>query len=148
MNIKSGAEEISSKYRVKKRRIIYLLFAVSVAYGVICCFMPPGRDPLGFVLRLPLLVLGVSWCFADAAERNFKIGLVLKILLVLFWIIGFPIYLFRTRKLKAFKTLGLAFLVMLVMLACYFGAVFITLQIIDTWQLNDGTFNDVLMEPI
>ena len=52
----------------------------------------------------------VIWCHADAVTRNFQIGRGLRLGLLFVLPIAFPYYLFSTRGIKAFITLGLVIL--------------------------------------
>ena len=73
----------------------------------------------------------ISWCFTDAAERDHRIGRAMRLLLILLFIVGFPIYLLQTRGFGGFKTLGLTLLLALAMFACMYTAGLVTLFIGD-----------------
>ncbi len=113
-------------YAVKKQRIILMLLAYSTFLGFLEVIFPDTDAPTDFVVGLPLLILGVSWCFTDAAERNFRVGRVTSLLLILFLALGLPIYLLRTRGFGGFKTLALTLCLIGVMLACMVVAAFVT----------------------
>lgn len=44
------------------------------------------------------LIFLLSWCSADAKERNFEFTLGQKILIILFALIGLPYYFFKSRE--------------------------------------------------
>lgn len=113
----------------KKRRILILLLAYSAILGVVSCFLPEEDRALDFIVGLPLLILGISWCFTDAAERDHRIGRLMTFLLVLVFIVGLPIYLLQTRGIGAFKSLGLTLLLVAAMFACLFATGFATLYV-------------------
>ncbi len=127
----------SVDYAAKKRRILIILLAYSAILGVVSCFLPEEDRALDFVVGLPLLILGVSWCFTDAIEREHRIGRVTRLLLILLFIVGFPIYLLQTRGFRGFKSLGLTLLLVAAMFACMFTTYHITLFIGDVTGLWD-----------
>ena len=55
---------------------------------------------------LIILYLILSWCHADAEERAFSWPRGMSLMIVAVALIGVPIYLFRSRGLKAWKSLG------------------------------------------
>jgi len=121
-------EEIPEEdYAEKKRRIIKMLFAYSVIVGVVTVFLPEEDPFLDLVIGLPLLGLTMSWCFADADERDRQIGGFTKGLLVLIFFLGFPLYVFQSRGIKGFKTLCLAILLVAAMFVCMVASMFLTL---------------------
>ena len=113
-------------YAVKKRRIILMLLAYSAILGIIAVIFPDKDPPTDFVFFLALLILGVSWCFTDAAERNYRMGRLMSLLLILFLGIGLPIYFLRTRGFGAFKALAFTLLLVGAMCTCMFVAAFAT----------------------
>ena len=63
----------------------------------------------------------------------------MTLLLVLLFVVEFPIYLLQTRGLGAFKTLGLTLLLVAAMFACMVTAVLVTLFIGDVtglWEID------------
>ncbi len=78
---------------------------------------------------LPMLILAIIWCYADAEVRDYRIGKITRLGLVMFFIIAFLIYVFRTRGLRGFKTLGLTALFVAAMAACFFAAGLLTVYI-------------------
>lgn len=119
----------SVDYAAKKRRILMLLLAYSAIVGVVSCFLPLEDRALAFIVGLPLLILGISWCLTDAAERDDRIGRLMTIILVLIFIVGLPIYLLQTRGIGAFKSLGWTLLIVAAMFACSFATEFATLYV-------------------
>ncbi len=125
----SDAKAQTIDYGAKKRRIILMLLAYSAILGITAVIFPDKDAPRDFVFFLPLLILGVSWCFTDAAERNYRMGRLMSLLLILFLGIGLPIYLFRTRGFGAFKTLAATLLLVGGMITCVVVAAFVTLYV-------------------
>ena len=93
-------------YPARKRRIIVMLLAYSAIAGVIFIFLPDEDSPLDYVVGFPLLVLGIAWCFADADERQHRIGKLMRLVLVLAFFIGFPLYLLQTRGYRRVQDTG------------------------------------------
>lgn len=113
----------------RKRRIVLLLLIYSAFLGIIMCFVPEESTSLDFLIGLPFLILGIAWCFIDASERDHRIGRLTKLALVLFFVVGLPIYLFQTRVLGAFKTFALILLLIAAMLTSMFVTAFASLYI-------------------
>ncbi len=124
-------------YAARKRRLILALLIYSVGLGGISVFLPEDDRQADFLLGLPYLILGVSWCFADARERGHRISRGMQLVLVVFFVIGFPIYLFETRGLRGFKTLASALLLLLAMAACQYVAGYATYFAGDALGLFD-----------
>ncbi len=125
----------SVDYAAKKHRIILMLLAYSAIFGVICIFLPEEGSLLDFVVGLPMLILGISWCFTDADQHNHQIGKLMRFVLVLLFIIGFPLYIFQTRGIRGFKILALTVLLMTAMAVCAFCIMLATLYIGDALGL-------------
>ena len=122
-------------YAAKKRRIIRMLLAYSAIFGVICVFLPEEDGPLDLVAALPMLIMGMSWCFTDAGQHDHRIGRLMKVTLVLLFIIGFPLYNFQTHGIHGFKILALTVLLAVAMFACAFSTMFATLYVGDALGL-------------
>jgi hypothetical protein len=132
--IQSTEEPLSQPaiiYSTKKRRIIMLLFAYSAIVGTALLFLPEEDTTLDFIVRIPFLILSVSWCFTDAAERDHRIGRLTKLFLIFVFIYGFPLYLFQTRGNGAVKSLLLAMVLAAGLLACMVAAAFLTSFVCD-----------------
>jgi hypothetical protein len=130
--------ESSVHYAARKCGIVMLLLAYSAALGVIVWFLPEEDTPLDFVVGLPLLILGIAWCFTDAAQRDHRIGRLMGLLLVLLFVVGLPIYLFQTRGSGAFKSLLLLAVLIGAMLACLLLTAFATLyggEAVGFWEV-------------
>jgi apolipoprotein N-acyltransferase len=127
-----NAETDAVRHATQKRRIIRMLLAYSAIAGLIAYFLPEEETPLDYVVGLPFLILGISWCFTDAAERDHRIGGVMKFTLVLLFVVGFPLYVFLARGIRGFKTLVFALLLLAGMIACFFVAYLATLYAGDT----------------
>ncbi len=118
--------EPSVDYSAKKRRTVILLLAYSAILGILSCFLPEADSTLDFIVGLPWLILGISWCFIDAAERDHRIGLFMRLLLVFVFVIGLPTYLFQTRGFGAFKALALTMVLIAAMCGCVMAAAYVT----------------------
>lgn len=128
------------EYGVKKRRIVVMLLAYSGIFGVISSFVPEDDYALNFVVALPLLILGISWCFTDADERAYRIGGLTKLALIFLFIVGLPIYLLQTRGIRAFRTFAFAVLLIGGMFTCMFATAYGTLFLGDAtglWKLAE-----------
>lgn len=128
------------EYGVRKRRLILMLLAYSAILGILSCFLPKEDSPMDFVAGLPLLILGVMWCFTDAAERDYRMGSLMKLVLVLMFIVGLPIYLFRTRGIGGFKALAFSLLLVGAMFTCMFITGYATLYFgsaAGLWEISD-----------
>lgn len=113
----------------KKSLIVMLLLVYSAISGVVSCFLPAEDTPLDVIVSLPLLLLGIAWCFTDAAERNFRIGRFTQLLLILLFVSGLPMYLFQSRGIAGFKSLTLAILLIACICVCALVTEFVTLSI-------------------
>lgn len=107
-----------AKHSANKHRILILLLVYSGVIGAAVSFVPENNPMAEVLIGMPLLILGVAWCVTDAAERGRRIGFIMKLLLILLFIIGLPVYLFRTRGTGAFKSLGWILLLVAAMSAC------------------------------
>ena len=111
-------DEQDVDYVTKKQRIIRLLLGYSAIAGVIILLLPDDDRVLNFLMNLPIVIFGVSWCYNDAAERDHRIGVVTRFLLVLLIVVGLPIYLLQTRGFGGFKAIGLLLLLVAAMFSC------------------------------
>ena len=103
----------TASLRTKKRWVLYGALAAFFLMGVVAGFFPEesqAADIISVAGALICLLLAYSWWVFDSLEQRFTIGPIMKIGLVLFFIIAFIVYLFKTRGTKAFWPLGLAVL--------------------------------------
>ncbi len=118
--------EGGAKLRAKKRRILIWLLVWAAVIGIATWFEDETQaDPLlDFVMGLPFVVLGIYWCRTDAVERDHYIGVPMSACLILCFALGLPLYLFQTRGLKAFISVGWLLMFLAAMCASLFaGAV-------------------------
>jgi len=106
-------------FSVRKRKILICLLIYSAVLGIISALQDDESTDraVDFQLGLPGLILGIYWCRTDAAERDHGIGTFTSGLLVLFFLAGLPLYLFQTRGLRAFQSLGWLLLFLALMFA-------------------------------
>lgn len=120
----SGTEPIVRNLAVRKRNFLLALFAYAGILGMLVVFIPEDDKLLGFVLGLPIIVLAIAWCYADAEQRAHSIGKRMRIAMILFFAAAFPIYAFQTRGIAGILTIamaiGLAGAMMSFMIACAF----------------------------
>ena len=125
-------------HSAQKFRIVVLLLAYSGVLGIMVCFLPEEAGPLDLIAGFPLLVLGISWCYTDAAERDHRLGRCTRLLLILLFIVGLPVYLFQSRGIRAIKTLAHLIVLVGTMFACEFVAEVISLYVGDVaglWEM-------------
>lgn len=108
-------------YRMKKKGVLCLLLLYSAMVGAIYCFRQEKNPTFDFITSLPIFVLTIVWCSNDAAEREHRIGRLMQLLFLFFFMIALPIYLFQTRGVGAFKSLVLTLLFVAAMFACMFS---------------------------
>ncbi|MDB5338791.1 MAG: hypothetical protein JWN70_4410 [Planctomycetaceae bacterium] len=124
--------------RQSKRRIMLTLFAYAPIMGVLICFLPDNEPILEFLVGAPLWILGVSWCFVDAKERDIRIGRLTRIILVLAFIVGFPLYAFQSRGIRGCKLVIVYLAVLAALCACMGVAIWATLttgHTIGLWEV-------------
>ncbi|MBI5528730.1 MAG: hypothetical protein HY897_20565 [Deltaproteobacteria bacterium] len=119
----STADLANRKRRILVALVLYAAFLGVV--GILMGFLPKdARSPnmISAIAVLPALILAILWCDADARHRGHKIGSVARLGLVFCFVVAFPVYVFRSRGLSGFKTLGLAMLFIAAMIGCAFVA--------------------------
>lgn len=119
-SVDAGEDSYVLHYRKKKKGVLCLLLLYSAVVGAIYCFRQEESATFDFITSLPIFVLTIVWCFNDAAEREHRIGRPMQLLFLFFFIIALPIYLFQTRGVGAFKSLGLTLLFVAAMFACMY----------------------------
>jgi hypothetical protein len=123
-------------FAAKKRRILYVLFVAATIVGLWVGYSPGMDGSTEVALHLALLIPALWWCFTDADQRGFRIGAIHSILLVLAFLIAFPVYLFRTRGLAGFKTVGVTVLCALAMLGCATVG-----EVVGIWSAPAGVYS-------
>jgi uncharacterized membrane protein len=102
-------------YTKRKRTVIVAAFVFSAAIGPFDMTSPQGSFQsriVDLISWLAISVLAFSWCYFDSLQRNRSITRVLRLLIVIFGLIGLCIYLIISRGLKrglisSAKALGL-----------------------------------------
>lgn len=79
------------------RQIVLYSFVAGVAAEI--------WESLAPLFGIPLLVMFVMWCVADAREQGRPIGRVWGMLLILAFVMAFPADVFRTHGWAGFKVL-------------------------------------------
>ncbi|HEY0981484.1 hypothetical protein, partial [Schlesneria sp.] len=93
---------------------------------------------IDLILGLPVTILGVAWCFTDAAERSFRLGPVMKLFLIFFFIFGIFVYLIRTRGMREWRSLVTAIACIVALFACLFGTAYLTASLFFDADGNQG----------
>ena len=121
-------------YGRKKRRILAIMLGLAALVGVVGAVLAKW-ELNGVVWRLPsriaiIVCVGV-WCHYDARERDYPLGAGLRVLILLFLFVGFPVYAFRTRGWRGFGLIGLAIPFFLAV-AAVLGGIFVVTE----WALG------------
>jgi len=127
----------STDYPARKRWILNLLIIYAMLLGVVFPLLRDDADALLFVSNIPVLMLTLAWCVNDAAEREIRIGGITRVLVILALIVGLPLYLFRSRGLYGFVSVGLATLFAVLLLAVGTAANVVTLkmgEVMGFWE--------------
>jgi hypothetical protein len=95
--------------KAKRRRLVWML-GIAVAAGIASEVFADAERELQLLEGVGLAVLVASWCSVDARERRRTLGKLQFASIILIALIGLPVYLFRTRGLRAFLSLLLALL--------------------------------------
>ena len=102
----------------KKRRILIWLLAYMGVLGLVSGFQGEESDKvMDLALGLPVLILSILWCYTDADERDYEMGLLTKVLLIFLLFVGLPLYLLQTRRAGVLRSLAWLFLYVLALLA-------------------------------
>jgi hypothetical protein len=84
-----------------------MLWLCAIAWGVACIVAPEGKAPKGAGVAsgyaLPLVL--ALWVSADARKRGKQLFYDYGSFVFFAWPIMMPVYLFQTRRLRAFLTL-------------------------------------------
>lgn len=119
-------------YAAKKQRILVWLLIWSAIMGAIAGLLTEDDLAIELLISLPWLCLCVYWCHVDAQERNFRLGRFMRLTLILIFVLGYPIYLFRSRGMKGWLTLMWSVAFWGVLMVCYAVAMAMTLGLAET----------------
>ena len=102
-------------HRLRGRRLIILgtMLALAGTLGVLDTIYAASaswQSSSMFINGLVMSFLTLAWCITDAQWIGYRIGGVLRVVIVLFAIVGFPIYAFRSRGRGGWRLLGLGLL--------------------------------------
>ena len=106
---RSNLTDADRKSQLLRHMVLYSLVA-----GVASEFW----SSLSPLFGMPLLVLSVIWCQANAREQARPIGRVWVLFLLLTFAISYPVYVFRTHGMAGFKVLLYSMAFFAVMLFC------------------------------
>ena len=84
-----------------------MLWLYALAFGVASAMRPDGSLPASaeYVARASLALIISSWVISDAQKRQRRVCYGYDSFVFFAWPIVVPVYLFRTRGLRAFLTL-------------------------------------------
>jgi hypothetical protein len=92
----------SRKAKQNRNLALLCLCLIQIVLGVCDGFIPTKYiDTLGFILSILSLIMIYSWCHFDAQLRNFSISST-RVWIILFTIIGIPLYFWKTRNRRQF----------------------------------------------
>ena len=100
----------TTSYRKHKRSCLIGMLILSACSGVISGWCPDYNVIIDFIICVPFLFLNYAWCHYDALEQGYFMSKIMRICIVLFLFVAFPVYIFKTRGLGGFKTLGFSLL--------------------------------------
>lgn len=107
-------EEQTLNYASDKRAALVAIAGISVVSSLASWVFAGNQLATSLIIIfsvLATLVFILSWCSADAKERNFAFTLGQKIFIVLFALIGLPYYFFKSRETgKALTSTAMALL--------------------------------------
>lgn len=97
------ADSQSSRKTKQNRNLTFLwLCLINVLSGVCEVLIPRNYiDILNFISSILSLIMLYYWCHFDAQLHNFRISSI-RVLIILFAIIGIPLYFWKTRTRKQF----------------------------------------------
>jgi hypothetical protein len=95
--------------KAKRKRLMWML-GVSVAAGVAAELFADVHREIQFLGAIGIIVAVGSWCNVDARERDYTIGKGQFAAIVLFPIVGLPVYFIRTRGIRGILSILLALL--------------------------------------
>lgn len=101
------------------------LLVLAAANGGIIAFLPEESaafDIIEFAAGLVMLILITSWCYYDAVQRQIPLSRGMRVWLVLFFAVAFPIYLFKSRGFGGFRGLAHAAVFLCAMVGTLFLA--------------------------
>lgn len=117
------------EYTFRKRRILILLLVYMGFLGAVTAIEDEeSADRLAdLVIGLPVLIFTIWWCRTDAEERDYRIGVLTNVCLVLFLAFGVPLYLFQTRGLRGIVSIGWLCLYVLAIIAAFVAGAMVVL---------------------
>ncbi len=102
-------ETAGTALQQQKRFVLIGMLVFSACIGGISVFLPddPRIDrTTNFIFAILFLLMVSSWCSFDARERNTILSPAMRLGLFLVFALAFPVYIFKSRGLGGFKTLG------------------------------------------
>jgi hypothetical protein len=116
-------------YAKIKRLVLTLIIINSMLLGVVLGIDSEDENKVfQYLCGFPIFIMTLVWCHLNAYSLGYRINIQLKVLLILFFYIGFPIYLLQAGGFKFFfKTL----LFILILMFCAIVAGAVTLMILS-----------------
>lgn len=93
--------------KVKSKRDMFLLWLgiAAAATGLVDAFANNSKLPIDIIsiaISIVAIIIIYCWVIYDAKLRNYRIPKYIKYIVILFSIIGVPIYFWQTRSFKDF----------------------------------------------
>ncbi|HPA17465.1 MAG TPA: hypothetical protein PLU30_06930 [Verrucomicrobiae bacterium] len=123
-----GSEE-AERLRRQKHILLGVILLLSCAFGVLNSIYAStsGWETASFILDTLSFSLCLSaWCACDAHLRGSRLGRGLRWTIILFALVGFPMYAFRSRGRHGWSLLGLGALFFLLQAAASVGSEWLT----------------------
>lgn len=103
--------KIEPKHYCKRKRLFLIgILVLSACSGVITVYLPDNNCIMDYIIGLPCLFLIFAWCHYDALEHGCFMSRSMRICLVIFVFVAFPVYIFKSRGNNGFKALALSLL--------------------------------------
>ena len=113
-----------------KRLLLVLIVINSLLLGVIVGVVADQENiDFYYFYGIPIFIMTLIWCHFNAYSLGYRIGIHLKVLLIIFFYAGFPIYLFQAGGFKSFFK-AMSFILMI--LFCYTVTAAVTSMIIGS----------------
>ena len=93
----------NDNYTKAKWIVLIIIFLNSMLFSLVVSFTTePENIAIQYLCGIPIYLMTFIWCHLNAYSHGYRIGFQLKLLLLLFFYVGFPIYLFQIGGFKSF----------------------------------------------